>query len=248
VGIRRALRCLVGAFFLFAGLTGCQAFYSYRPLVVQVRDAETKKPLSGAVVHVHYPAGLDSTAPWESSGQSGADGIVRLRAALYGDEGIQLHADAPGYLKEELGVTAETLRQIEPTFFASDSDRPVNLALELYAEPFPYIELVVPKSYHGIIKVEVQESADTPSPSGQRAFRYPVPPSGLVSAQRTGLLRHFHSTDIRARWADGAELKAPPHPWEVGFLWLKTEGKVQYFFVGTQWEHDDYRRRLARRN
>jgi hypothetical protein len=74
---------------LLAVAPGCQAFHSYRPVPVLVRDAESKQPIPGAHVRISYPLMEPAYAPpADSSGPTGADGVARLRAAPYGEAGI----------------------------------------------------------------------------------------------------------------------------------------------------------------
>jgi hypothetical protein len=77
------LRLAISLVFLLALAPGCQVLYRYRPLPVLVRDAETKKPIEGADVHLSYPLSRDSLAPFDSSERTDKDGIAHLRAAPY---------------------------------------------------------------------------------------------------------------------------------------------------------------------
>ena len=75
---------------LFAFASGCQVLYRYRPVPVLVCDAETKKPIADADVHLSYPLSRDSRAPFNSSERTGPDGVAHLRAVPYGDFGVRV--------------------------------------------------------------------------------------------------------------------------------------------------------------
>jgi hypothetical protein len=246
--MRRVLaRCLLYPALLLAPAPGCQALHRYRPVPVLVRDAETKKPIPGAEVKISYPAAREVLAPWESLGTTEADGIARLRAEPYQETGLVVEATAQGYLFEELSVAAETIEAIEPAhFFEKVEQRPAALVLEMYAEPNPTVELVVPTGYRGLVKVEVQIQEDATFPAGQRCFRYPVSVAGVAQVKGPPFLRRVFSADYRACYADGTPLRQHGDPEEVGLHWLKYDDTDQYFVVGTQRDYDSYRREMRR--
>ena len=102
-------RRLARALLLFAVVVapGCQEFYSYRPIAIQVRDAETKQPLPGATVHISYPLVHASQAPYDSVGATAPDGIVRLQAAPSGPAGVLVEVTEKGYLFEQKTLPAD---------------------------------------------------------------------------------------------------------------------------------------------
>ena len=120
--------------------------------------------------------------PWcrrTLSGTTGVDGVAHLRAAPYGHAGIAVETTSPGYLFENKTLTVEAVQAIEPpSFFGDDPPRPVCFVVEMYAEPHPSVELVVPAGYRGLIKAEMQFRDDAPCTPGQRTFTYEVQPSG----------------------------------------------------------------------
>ena len=105
-------RCRIFPILVLALAPGCQAFYQYRPVVILARDAETQQPIAGATVHVSYPLTNATQAPLDSGGATGKDGIVRLKAAPAGDAGIQLDANATGYLAQEQHLAIEKIKSI----------------------------------------------------------------------------------------------------------------------------------------
>jgi hypothetical protein len=240
---RRLARWLICPALLLATAPGCQALHRYRPVAVLARDAETQKPIPGAEVSISYPLTPPTRAPWDSCGTAGDDGIARLRAAPSGDAGILVRLTAPGYLSEEKNLSVEAVQAIEPAhLFEATDRRPVTFVLDLYPEPGPTVELVVPTGYRGLVKAEVRVQDDAPCPPGQRCFSCVVPASGVVQVTGPPLLRRVYGTDFRARTADGAPLSPRPTGSDVGLWWLKCEGSSQWFLVGTQGEYDSLRR------
>jgi hypothetical protein len=150
---------------------------------------------------------------------------------------------ARGYLSEEKNVWVEAGPGPGPAhLFEQPDQHPARFVLELYAEPRPTVELVVPTGYRGVVKAEVQIEAEMACPPGQRRFRYEVPESGVVRVSGPPLLRRALSTQFQAEYADGTSLKRnAPFP-DVGFWWLKGDETTQIFVVGTQYEYEDYRR------
>jgi hypothetical protein len=114
--------------------------------------------------------------------------------------------------------------------------------LELYAEPRPTVELIVPTGYHGLVKAEIQVQDDLIYPAGQRCFRYAVPASGVVPVTVPPLLRMVFPPDFHARYADGTALTNEAKGAEIGFWWVNREGNIQCFLVGTLSEYDAVRR------
>src|SRR5262249_35647654 len=163
----RPIRSLLFPFFLLALAAGCQSFHSYRPVVVQVRDGETRQPIADAEVRIWYPMTVGSIAPYDSSGLTGADGVVRLRAAPYADACVVLDANAKGSLYETRDIPVAAVQAIPPPgWFEAVEQRPVSFVLDLYPGPRPTVELVVPAGYRGLVKVEVRPREDVPCPPG----------------------------------------------------------------------------------
>jgi uncharacterized membrane protein YgcG len=214
----------------------------YRPVVVQARDADTKKPIPGAEIRLSYPLADPSVAPWQSVGTTGSDGTTQLRVAPYGDVGVLLDANALGYMTDQKNYSIDAVKAIKsPWFFESAGQRPVSFVVELYAEPFPGVELVLPNGYRGTVKVAVKIQDDAPYKPGQRLFSYEVPASGILQLTGPPLLRRVYSPDFHARYADGTILNRQAKDDEMGFFSLKSEGGFDYFLVGTKAEYDAFR-------
>jgi hypothetical protein len=223
--------------------SGCQTFLAQRPLAVQVRDAETKKPIAAAQVRVSYPHDRPAWAPADMTVKTQDDGIARLSAVLYGEDALAVETTANGYLPEEIQIGAISLKEIEPAhwFEGADHRRP-NFVVDLYAEPQFTVELLLPPGYRGLVQVHVRIDDATTLAAGQRCFRYEVPPSGVVQAQGPPSLRRVFPPSYRARYSDGALLGIDMGIQKVGFRWLKSERDDHYFVVGTQPEYDTCRR------
>lgn len=235
---RRLGRALAGCMLLLAATPGCQMFYQYRPMPVLVRDAETQKPIVGADVQITYPLARPEESPWQSAGVTAADGIVRLRAAPYGPAGILVDATAPGYLSEEKSMSVDAVRAVPTThLFESSDKRPAGLVVDMYAEPRPSIELVVPNGYRGTVKVEMQTDENARFPVGQRKFTFNVSDGGSVAVNGPPLLRRVPIVSIGARYADGTILARYASDPQLGFWWLRSEGDTHYYLVGT---HNEY--------
>jgi hypothetical protein len=235
---RRLAWWRIGVAFLLLG-AGCQSMYCYRPVAIQARDAETKQPIPGADIHIAYPYAPASKSPYESSGTTGPDGVAQLRAAPYGETGVRLEATATGYLSEQKFLPVEAVAAVEPAhFFEKVEDRPVSFVIELYSGATPTVELVVPTGYHGVVKVAVEARDDIPCPPGQRSFRYEVPWSGEVQVIGPSLLSRVVSSDFHAHYADGTPLSPRAKDTEVGWWWLKYDGRCHHFLVGTLSEYN----------
>lgn len=243
MGKLRLARCLLCLVFLLASAPGCQVLYRYRPVPVLVRDAETKKPIANAEVHLSYPLSRDSLAPFDSSERTNADGVAHLRAAPFGDFGVRVEANAAGYMTDQKEVSTESIQRLEPAhLFEETQRRKPEVVVEMYSEPRFAVELVVPSGYRGPIKVELEPQDDVAVPGGKRCFRYEVV-DGFVKIKAPGLvLRRVYPSDYRAYYADGTPLTAEMSLLEVGFRWLRGRDKEQHFVVGTQPEYDMQRR------
>jgi hypothetical protein len=237
-------RYLICPLVVLAALSGCQALHSYRPITVQAVDAETKKPIPGAEIRLSYPLAKSSSAPWESVATTGSDGTTQLRAAPYGDAGIQLDASLPGYMSAQKAFPTDAVEAVKKPglFDAPGQIRPVNFVVEMLAEPFPSVELVIPDGYRGTVKVGVRIKEDAPATPGQRQFSYTVPASGIIDIVGPPLLRRVFTPDFSARFANGTQLNRQPEGDEIGFLCLKSENGYDYFVVGSRADFDALRR------
>ncbi len=238
--IRRRIRRLIYAALFFTLASGCQLLRPCRAMTVVAVDAETKKPISGAEVHVSYPLTPPYRAPAKSSGTTGADGAAVVQAAR-AEEGLALEATAAGYLYEQKSFDADVVPAAAPFGpFAAPAPPVASLVLEMYAAPGPTIDLVLPPGYRGIVRVEVQPRDDIPCPPGLRHFRYQVPDTGEVVAAGPALLRRTPA--IVAGYANGAPLASQVKDGEIGFLWIKSDGPYEIYVVGTPIERDSLRR------
>jgi hypothetical protein len=238
---RRLAWCLFCPILLLAAAPGCQAIHHDRAVTVLVRDAETKQPIATARVTVWDPLIRGPQAPREAVAQTGADGQARLRVAPPGEAGLMVEGAAPGYVYEEVTLPALPAPAAGPAPLFGKSERQSEpVIVELFAEPLPTIELVVPNGYRGLVKAEVQAADEAaPNPS-QRRFSFAVSPPEVAVLHGPPLLRRVGPADYLARYADGTQL-GPPAENLAGFHWLKREGEVLVFFVGTRSEYDSIR-------
>jgi hypothetical protein len=233
-GLARSLTFLV---FLLTLASGCSAFHGYRPVAIEARDAETGKPIAGADIRITYPLTNSPFAPSEAFGSTASDGIVHLKAAPEGEIGVKVAGTAQGYMDEEKTLSVEAVKAIKPAhWFEAVDKRPVNLVLTMYAEPRPTVELIVPPSFRGMIKAEVEARADTPCEPGQRCFRAVVPDSGTVRLSGPPLLERLLPLAFSVKFADGSPLSLDATTSAAGYWWLRREGTAQVFFVGTKEE------------
>jgi hypothetical protein len=237
---RLLARGLIGPALLLALAPGCLALPRPRPVGVLARNAETKQPIPGAEVRISYAPTPSPLAPSDSSGTTGGDGIARMRATPYGDAGVVVEVAAKGYLSEEKVLPVEAVAALAPAgLFEAVERRPASVVVELYAEPRPTVELVVPAGYRGPVKVAIQARDDVPCPPGQRCFRYAVPDSGVVEATGPALLRRVFPPEFRARSAGGAELSGRSGEAGCGLWWLRDEDGYHVFLVGTRAEYEE---------
>lgn len=246
MGKLRLARCLLCPVFLLIVTSGCQVLYRYRPVPVLVRDAETKQPIANADVHLSYPLSRDSLAPYDSSERTDTDGVAHLRAAPYGDFGARIEATAANYLSDQMSISTDSIQRVEPIhLFEEGQRRKPEFVMELYHEPRFTVELIVPRSYRGLIKAEIEARDDMPVPRGQRCFRFEVVDGFVRLKGPAVVLRRIYPSDYHARYDDGTPLSAETSLQKVGFRWLRGKDKEQYFVVGTQPEYDMQRRYAA---
>jgi hypothetical protein len=240
VANRRLIQCVIYAVLGITSANGCQALHRYRPVAILVRDGETKQPIPGTMVRISYPFTPAYRAPWNASETTANDGIVRLWAAPAGDVGLMVEVEARGYLFEEKDVAVEAIQAIEPArWFEAVEQRPPSFVFDMYAEPRPKIELVVPTGYRGTLKVDVETKETVAFEPGQRLFSYVVPASADMQITGPPLLQHILPPDFCARYADGTKLRHEAKEREIGFWWLRQEGRYHCFLVGTRRDFDD---------
>jgi uncharacterized membrane protein YgcG len=220
---------------LLAIAPGCLSLPGDRPLPVQVVDAETKQPIRTANVQIVYPF---APSAWDARGSTGNcadDGIARLRVSASDDPAITLEVAALGYMAEEKPLPSAAVKALEPPHLFEITDhRPAAIVVELYAEPRPSVELVLPPGFRGRIRADVRPLDDAPVTPGQRVFGYEVPPTGTIEVVGPPILHRVFAPDFHLRYADNSPLTQNAKDSEVGYWWLKSEGDVQVFLVGTK--------------
>lgn len=231
LGILVLLSCLVLG-------SGCQVILPSRPVTIQVRDAETQQPIA----HAHIELNRMGTHALDR-GSSGDDGIARLIDDTGSKDPIGVEVTAPGYLLEQTFLPAHAVEAIPPApRLGKDTARPVALVVDLYAEPRPSIELVVPGGYRGIVKACVHIPRDVPCPRGQRHFTFPVNGNGEADVTGPSLLERAQPADFRFRFDDGTPLTWHAQQSEIGFWWLRREGEMNFYYVGDKGEYTTIRR------
>lgn len=239
--------CLLCLVLLCLLIPGCQVFSPEQTLAVQVRDAETKKPIATAEVYLCQRLKDDEVEPCRSKrGFTQADGIARLRAEAAGGNGLQVQVVASRYLPEKVNVSAEALKTTVTAASSGKGERHnPDVVVEVYAEPAFSVELLLPTGYRGLVKAELQIQDNLPLPPGQRCFRFPVSASGDVQVRGPALLRRVPPADFRARYVNGPVLASTLDAEKIGFRWLKGGGNNHAFVVGTQLDYETLHSQLA---
>ena len=153
--------------------SGCMSFHDCRSVGVLVRDAETQKPIPGAEVSLSYPLASSPFAPFGSSGHTGKDGVIHLKAVPDEDSGLRMETAARGYLAEDQRLDVGAIKKMAPApWYEFTSARPADLVVELYSEPSFYVELVVPVGFRGLIKTSPEIDEKTSCPIGERLQVY----------------------------------------------------------------------------
>jgi len=229
-----------GALFV-ALLSGCQVLAGPRPVVVLTCDAETKKPIKGAEVRTLYPGTMTIFSPRNSYYKTKADGIAKLKVAPVDDLGVVLTASAPGYLDAEKNLSTEAVRADDSAgLFGLGHKKAMNVVLEMYAQPYPAAELVIPAGFHGMIEAKVVEGK-APWGVGERIVRFAVPASGKVEVCGPAWLPHDQAPELRVSCANGTPISARAEHSELGYWWVKSKGAVNFVLVGTKHDYEDYR-------
>jgi hypothetical protein len=222
------------ALVLLAALTlapGFPALQRHRPVVIRAQDIETKKPLAGAEVRISPAIGSAHV----STGTTGNDGIVRLRATPVTDEPIAVEANMAGYLTETTYIPLRIVRTLEPPhLFDHEETRPVSFVVEMYPKPLPMIELILPPGYRGEVRADVVISPKVAWPAGQRKFGYPVSAQGTVEVAGPEFLRRVNASSFVLKFADGAPLSLAAETTDIGYWWLRHDGDSDFYFIGTR--------------
>jgi hypothetical protein len=225
----------------YAGVPGCMSLHCYRPVDVVVQDAETQRPIPSAQTRITYAGTNPSQAPCDSSGMTASNGTAHLRAAPCGD--VVVRASAPGYMADEKEVAGETIAAVPVgPLIGPDNRQPIRVVVNLYADPAPSVELLLPRAYHGVIRAEINIQDDMPCRPGQRRFTYEVPENGKVQVAGPALLRRVVPADFAARSSDGTLLSREATGDDIAFWCLRLDPGEVCFFVGTRREYESYRR------
>lgn len=224
---------------LFLLTAGCQAFQTHHPVLVQIRDAETNRPLENASVHLFYPRSPSVAAPDRISVRTDAQGVACLNAVSFGETMLLLQADANGYLSKTEELACAVVRKTPPAGWLEDvSKREPVLTVDLYSGPRPTVEFVLPSGFRGTFKAQLKLDDQTPSQPGQRLFRFDVPGrEATVLVTGPQVLCGSGLPLFSARYADGQQLPDRPKGLDIGFWWVKGEDGVEYFLVGTDQEY-----------
>ena len=205
---------------LLIGL-GCASTAGSKGTSVQVIDGETKQPIDAAQVRLwHYHQATNGTA--NSAVATNGQGAADLRSISGRTDDLVVEVSAKGYAKEEKSIN------------------PANhVEVQLYAEPNPTIEFVVPPLFRGLFNFKMRIQDGAPMRPGQRAFPTELQDTGLAEATVPDLFRHMNA-EFRAKFADGRVLPDRPQGQELGLWWIKTSGEYEIFLIGTQGDYDTY--------
>lgn len=227
----RQILWLVGV--LLSSVVGCHTTPKTVPTPIVVIDAETHAPVAGAQVRLWCPNPRGPDLGSDTSGITGADGIMQVRAITGDDVGLVLAVSAPGYLPEQSDFSLPP-QPIPQSGTQRTAASPEPHVVEVFAGPRPSVELIVPTGYTGMVKAAVHVQQDPPVQVGQRVFRFTVDPTGAVDVVGPPIFKHGLGPDFRAQYADGTPLPMNVKGLDIGFRWLRCEGDVQYFVVGTE--------------
>jgi hypothetical protein len=217
---------------------------SSTPVAVTVRDAETKAPVPGAKVVIFYPNTDPSVKTRELTAITDASGNAQIRGVTSDDGLPQVKIAAPGYILEQSALRGDALRSIKAnnSFWSlANHHDPVEYEMSVYRGPAAAVELLVPVGYRGLIKIDVRIREDIVYPPGQRVFIGTVA-DGAVQVDGSPLLRSECKPMFRARYTNDTLVPMNVPDNEVGFRWLRTEGRTELFVIGTQADCDNYRR------
>lgn len=227
---------------LFALGSGCLLPHREPPLAIVVRDAETGKPIPGAAVQISDPLAPPSRSLAEPHGTTGPDGVVQIKRKQKQEDTRELvETTAPGYFMAVQDLESAVKKQ-NP---GAPSGTATSIAVEMFAEPRPVIELVVPAGFRGLVKAEVVVRDPQPGDKpGQRQFTFRVSPDGAVEVNGSPVLRYAVAMDYKARYESGEPLKTDAAVSEIGLRWVRTGGHTEYFVVGSKQEWDEVRRSM----
>jgi hypothetical protein len=220
----RSLRWTFGriAFGLvFSAALGCASFAGGKGTSVQVIDGESKQPIGTAQVRLwHYHQATSGNA--NSSKGTDSHGTAELESISGRTDDLVLEVSANGYATEEKSIN------------------PANhVVVQLYAQPNPTIEFIVPPLFRGLFNFKMQIQDSAPMKPGQRLFPIEIQETGLAEAVLPELFRHMNP-EFRAKFADGRALPDRPQGQDLGLWWIKTSGEYEILLIGTQGDYEMY--------
>jgi hypothetical protein len=231
--------------------TGCETLRPSTPVSVTIRDAETKAPVPGAEVAFLYPTTNDSTSkPKDVISTTDATGIAQIRGVTSDDGLPQVKVTAPGYIVEQRGLPGDALHAMKEnnSFWSITSHHdPIFFEMLIFHGPPAVIELTVPVGYRGLIKADVRVREDIVYQRDQRLFTGTVV-DGAVTVDGSPLLKSDYKPIFRARYGDDVPVPVNVQDNEVGFRWLRTEGRTELFVIGTRAELEALRRSTEKAN
>jgi hypothetical protein len=231
-------------------VSGCHV---YAPLNISVGDAETGKPIAGALVDASYffePFGPSNTT-------SATDERGKSTMPVPAGYSPMLHIRASGYWLPGSGH-----RNLPVEGCDCDTKR---LQVWLYRVPVPSIELVIPNGYRGLIRLNLRPATDRiQDEPGKRHFVFHASSSGFVNVRAAPLLMDLDfmgfagkATDLIARYEDGTPIPKSGFPYDapatednqVALRWVGQQQADNsnpsdsgfLFAIGTQGEVDELR-------
>jgi hypothetical protein len=231
---------------LLAAVAGCGTSYSYSPLAVLARDAETLEPVPFVDVRASYvgwPKG-PLYPPKPDTGLTDRRGMATLNASAdTGGPIVRLRSDDYDHATAPARLVDQWCRRVESGTNRGDPHEP-DVVVDMWANPRPLIEVVLPDGFRGIVQLGIPEPAPPPVPR-RRHFRVEVPAHGVVELPPAPVLREY---DIRAfyhvRFADGRTVypASPRHldPSDPApYAWRQAKvDEYRVFFIGTVAEHE----------
>jgi hypothetical protein len=228
---RAGLVAPVGLLLVIA-VTGCHTLQPDTPLTVHVRDAETQAPVPGATVRL-WRFGPHA-GERDQSFTTASDGNARVQLATPDEGGAMVEVSAPNHLSAQTALPHDVVAALEAVKpFHPYAGPPLVVTVDVFAGPRPTAELVLPAGFRGLVKAEVHVEPTGSWPAGQRTFTYAVPTTGVVRVSGPAVFGLTPGPEIVAKFADGAVLPTDGKADEVAFRWLRRDGDVVYFAVGT---------------
>ena len=238
--MRRKTLFFVGALVALIDL-GCQSVYRSRPVEVLVRDAETQEPIREASVQIAH----HHTSSETSIGVSAGDGIALIDFVPKGSEPAMISVSGHGFREETKVVTDEEIIQIEPRPLLGDfAPHKPDFIIDVFADPVFEVVIVTPRDFRGLVRAEVDFHEKT-FERGLRRFMNTANAKGEVKLRGPEILKRLPMAGYRARYEGDENPMGPMTATEVGIRWLKKEGNLEMFVVGTDAEFEQFRKELV---